>query len=195
MQIKSVIIDNIHYINFIIFNISTLLLLKLFGFALLKLGCVLYPVKYGNLSLLFLMYSLSPCINAVTVLNAGEFFPLPFFFLTYCLFIVSWIILFFASLSNSKFPQVPRTLLSILADLNNAVVWMVLICPRISNLSSSLSKPFWIVPNAPITIGITITFIYHSFLSSLARSDYLPLFTLSLIFTLLSTLTAKFFIW
>ena len=30
-------------------------------------------------------------------------------------------------LSDSEFPQVSRTLLSILADLNNAVVWMVLI--------------------------------------------------------------------
>ena len=29
------------------------------------------------------------------------------------------------SLSDSKFPQVSRTLLSILADLNNAVVWVL----------------------------------------------------------------------
>ena len=27
-------------------------------------------------------------------------------------------------MSESKFPQVSRTLLSILADLNNAVIWM-----------------------------------------------------------------------
>ena len=36
------------------------------------------------------------------------------------------------SLSDSKYPQVSRTLLSILADLNNAVIWMVAICPSIS---------------------------------------------------------------
>ena len=40
MQIKSVIIDNIHYIDFITFNISSLLLFS--GFGQLKLGCVLY---------------------------------------------------------------------------------------------------------------------------------------------------------
>ena len=45
MLIKSVIIDNIHYINLIMFNISTLLFS---WFALLKLGCILYTIKYGN---------------------------------------------------------------------------------------------------------------------------------------------------
>ena len=39
------------------------------------------------------------------------------------------------SLSGSKFPQVSRTLLSILTDLNNAVDWMVPICSLISKLS------------------------------------------------------------
>ena len=39
MQIKSVIVDNNHYINFITFDISTLFFS---WFALLKLGCVLY---------------------------------------------------------------------------------------------------------------------------------------------------------
>ena len=33
------------------------------------------------------------------------------------------------SLSDSKFFQVSGTLLSILADLNNGVVWMVSTCP------------------------------------------------------------------
>ena len=39
MKIESVIIDNVHYINFITFNIRTLLF---FLFTLLKLGYVLY---------------------------------------------------------------------------------------------------------------------------------------------------------
>ena len=33
---------------------------------------------------------------------------------------------FHKSLSDSKSPQVSRTLLSILADLNNAVIWIVI---------------------------------------------------------------------
>ena len=40
------------------------------------------------------------------------------------------------SLSDSRYPQVSRTLLSILADLNNALVWIVSIRPHISKSSS-----------------------------------------------------------
>ena len=43
------------------------------------------------------------------------------------------------NLSDSKSPQIFKTLLSILADLN-AEVWMVLIFPLISNYSSPFSK-------------------------------------------------------
>ena len=59
---------------------------------------------------------------------------------------------------------------SILADLNNDVVWMVSISTPISNSSSLLSKPLGIVLNALITIGITVTFIFHCIFCSLARS-------------------------
>ena len=44
------------------------------------------------------------------------------------------------SQSDSKSPQVSRTLLSMLAFLNNIIVWMVLICPLISNSSNLLSN-------------------------------------------------------
>ena len=60
------------------------------------------------------------------------------------------------SLSDSKSPQVSRTLLSILAVLNNAVVWMVSTRPPISKSSSPFSNPLVTVANAPITIGIII---------------------------------------
>ena len=63
------------------------------------------------------------------------------------------------SLSDSKSPQVPRTLLSILADLNNAVVWMISICPHISKSFSPCTNPLVTVPRAPITVN----FIFHSF--------------------------------
>ena len=63
------------------------------------------------------------------------------------------------TLSGSKSPQVSRTLFTILADLNNTVVWMVSARPPISSSSIPLTKPSWIVPSALITIGITVTLI------------------------------------
>ena len=80
------------------------------------------------------------------------------------------------SLSDSKSPQVSRTLLSILAVLNNAVVWMISTRPPTSKFSSPFSNPLVIVPKAPITIGIIVTFMFHSFFNSLARSKYLSFF-------------------
>ena len=52
------------------------------------------------------------------------------------------------SLSDSKSPQVSRTLLSILAVLNNAVVWMVSTRPPTSKSSSPFSNPLVTVLNA-----------------------------------------------
>ena len=95
------------------------------------------------------------------------------------------------SLSDSKSPQVSRTLLSILAVLNNAVVWMVSTRPPTSKSSSPFSNPLVTVPNAPITIGIIVTCMFHSFFSSLARSRYLSFFSHSFCFILWSAGTAK----
>ena len=84
-----------------------------------------------------------------------------------------------------------KTLLSILADLNNAVVWMVFTCLHFSKSLSSFTNPLVIVLRAPITIDITVTFMFHSFFNSLARSRYLFV-SLSFNFTLWSAGTAKF---
>ena len=73
-------------------------------------------------------------------------------------------------LSDSKPPPVSATLPSILADLNNAVVCMVTTCPLIAKSSCSFTNPLGMVPNTPITIGITVTFMILSVLTSLARS-------------------------
>ena len=81
-------------------------------------------------------------------------------------FFFSW------SLSVSKSSQVSRTLLSILADLNKPVVWMVSTRPLISKSSSHCTSLLVTVPSASITIGITITFVFHRFFCSLARSKY-----------------------
>ena len=95
------------------------------------------------------------------------------------------------SLSDSKSPQVSRTLLSILAILNNTVVWMVSTCLPTSKSSSSFSNPLVTVPNAPITIGIIVTCMFHCFFNSLARSRYLSFFSHSFCFILWSAGTAK----
>ena len=93
---------------------------------------------------------------------------------------------FYWSLSDSKSSQVSRTLLSILAVLNNAVVWMVSTRPPTSKSSSPFSNPLITVPNAPITIGIIVTCMFHSFFNSLARSRYLSFFSHSFSFILWS---------
>ena len=69
---------------------------------------------------------------------------------------------FYWNLSDNKCLQVSKTLLSILADLNNAVAWMVSICPLISNSSKSLSKILVTVLSTLIKIGISIPHIFHS---------------------------------
>ena len=92
------------------------------------------------------------------------------------------------NLSDSKSSQVSWTFLSTLADFNNGVVWMISSLPLISSSSNLLFKLLRTVPN---TIDITVTFIFHSFFSSPARSKYLFIVSLSFIFTLWFTGTAK----
>ena len=75
-------------------------------------------------------------------------------------------------LNESKSPQVSRTLLSILAVFSYAVVWMISTRPPTSKFSSPFNKPLVTVTKAPITFGIIVTFMFHSFFNSLARSRY-----------------------
>ena len=98
---------------------------------------------------------------------------------------------FYWSLSDSNSPHVSRTFLSILVVLNNTVVWMVSSCPPTSKSSSPFSNPLVTVPKAPITIGIIVTCMFHSFSNSLARSRYLSFFSHSFSFILWSAGTAK----
>ena len=94
-------------------------------------------------------------------------------------------------LSNSKSSHVSSTLLGILAIFNNAVVWMVSTRLSASKSSRPFNNPLLTVPKASITIGIIVTFIFHSFFNSLARSRYLSLFSHSFSFILWSAGTAK----
>ena len=82
-------------------------------------------------------------------------------------------IVFHWSLGDSMSPQVPRTLLSMLADLYNAVFWMLSTRPLMSKCFSLFTNPLGIVLCAPITICITVTYMFDSFFfCSLVRSWY-----------------------
>ena len=95
------------------------------------------------------------------------------------------------SLSDSKSPRVSRILLSILAVFNNAVVWIVSTRSPTSKSSRPFNNPLVTVPKAPITFGIIVTFMFHSFFNSLARSKHLSLFSHSFSFILWAAGTAK----
>ena len=62
------------------------------------------------------------------------------------------LMVFYWSLSDSKFLKVSRNLLSILSVLNNVVVWMVSTRPLISKSFSPFNSPLVTVPKTPITI-------------------------------------------
>ena len=96
------------------------------------------------------------------------------------------------SLSNSKSPQISRTRLRILAVLSNVVVWIVSTRPPTSKSSRPFNSPLVILPNAPITIGRIVTFMFHSFSNSLTRSRYLSFFSLSFSFIPQSRQFGKF---
>ena len=83
------------------------------------------------------------------------------------------------SLSDSKFSRVTKTLLSILTEINNGVVGMLLIHLQISNFSRSIFKLLETVPSALLTISITVTLMFHRVFSSLLRSKYLSLLSWS----------------
>ena len=107
----------------------------------------------------------------------------------YCYYYFTLLRVFLTSVSwwflhETEWQQVSRTLLSILAVLNNALVWIVSTRPLIFESSSSSSKAFEIERRALITIGFIITFMFHCFLCSLARPKYLYFLLLSFSFTL-----------
>ena len=68
-------------------------------------------------------------------------------------------------IQGDKFPRVSRTFQSILADLNNAVVWIALILLLVSNFSSPIFRTFGTVPNAQTITGFTTTLLFHRFFS------------------------------
>ena len=108
---------------------------------------------------------------------------------------ISWLHFFFFysfesfshNLGDSKSPQVSRTLLSMLVDLNNAIVCMVSTRPLIPKSSSAYMNTLVTVPSLPITIGITVTFWFDSFFLFSCN-----VFSFSFCLTQLSAGTAKY---
>ena len=78
---------------------------------------------------------------------------------------------FYRSLSDSKSPQTSRTLLSILAGLNNDVVFMVSILPINSSSFSLFSNQLEIVLSAQTTFGSTVILMFHCFFLVLWRDS------------------------
>ena len=93
-----------------------------------------------------------------------------------------WMV-FHRSLCDSKCPQVFRTLLSILTILNNVVVFMVSTHQPTSKSSIPFSNPFVTVQKAPITTGIIVTCMFHSFFQFSCKVE-----VLILLFTFFSVL-------
>ena len=98
---------------------------------------------------------------------------------------------FLWSFSDSQSPQVSGTLLSILAVLSNAVLWIVFTHTPTSKPFRLFNNPLVTVPKAPVTIGIIITSMFHSFFNSLARSMHLSFFSHTFSFILWSARRAK----
>ena len=88
------------------------------------------------------------------------------------------LMVFHRRLCDSKSPQVSRTVLCILAVLNSAVAKMVSTRPPTSKSSRPFNNSLVTVPRAPITIGIIVTFMFHSFFQFSCKVEVLiSLFT------------------
>ena len=82
-----------------------------------------------------------------------------------------------------------------LADINKAVVWMVSTCYLISKPSTTFTNTLGIVPSAPITIGITVIFMFDSFFQfffSQSPDINLSFYRLSILFCMVGRKSPQF---
>ena len=136
---------------------------------------------------------LAKWINKTTATKKTEYIIRLFVCLSVCVFFLGFFFFCFVSffhldvLENGKnilsfdsvlviawlfflWKQVSWALLSILVDFNYDVSWIVSIPTLISKSSTSNTNLLVTVPSAPITTGITVTFIFHGYFISLAIS-------------------------
>ena len=86
-------------------------------------------------------------------------------------------------LSDSKSLHVSRTLFNILAVVNSAVVWIISSRLPTSKSSSPFKSHLVTVPNAPIMIGIIISFMFRIFkIPQEGRGTYPSFHFLSVLF-------------
>ena len=101
------------------------------------------------------------------------------------------------TLELKQVPQVYRTLLSILANLNNAVLWMVFACPIISKSSSLCTNLLVIVPSTPITpISLSLSHYIVCFFFQLSNKVkvLISLFAFFLFHSFVDYSTGSFFL-
>ena len=94
-------------------------------------------------------------------------------------------------LSDSKSPQVSRSLLSILSELNNTVILMISTRPLISKPSSPFCNIWGSFQVNQLHLVSQLPLCSIVFFKSLVRSLYSSLFSLSFSFILWSAETAK----
>ena len=94
-------------------------------------------------------------------------------------------------MGDSRYSYISRTLLSTLAFLNNSVIWIVSTRDLISNSFIPFTKTLVTVLSTTITIGISVTFMFHTFFIYLDMSRYLSLFSIYFNFTRWCSRTAK----
>ena len=126
----------------------------------IALGILILPLTFSFLN--FFPRPSEPAARAPTTTGITIIFIIIIYLLIESILYQRLLMVFHSSLRDSKTPQVPRTLLSILADLNNVLVWMVSNRPVISKSSSFCINPLVTVKRAPITIGMIVTFMFHS---------------------------------
>ena len=144
LQVLLVLILSKHFGSFLVLQYCSFRCLS-FPLFIISMAHLSMP----NLIPTYRLYILIVCIKAF-----GSFsFFCPYYFWDF----------FHESLSDNKSPQVSRALLSILVDLSNALVWIVSTRLLISKSFSPFTNPLVTVRRIPFTIGITVTFMFHSF--------------------------------
>ena len=94
--------------------------------------------------------------------------------------------LYFLRYGVNKTPHTSVTFLRILMVCIKTVFCNSVIFVSIPMAFNLFSSGVAVVPRAPTTNGTMVTFIFHTFFSSLARSKYLSIFSTSLPSTLVS---------
>ena len=154
------------------------------GFSFVKLECLVLFALFGHVSVFFKSYNTT---RRNKLKGIGKRIPFNLFLLVVLYDLLFIHLRFF--LLEFEWQQVFSGFQnSSLGDLNHAVVWMVSPCPFISMFCSLFTNHLGIVPSAPPTTGITVTFMFQSFFSnSLAKSWCLSLLLPSFIFLFLKS--------